>query len=561
MPEDPWRDSWRRSDVVSDLARLSRRHVLALSVVAALSVGGQLLVQGALLRHAKDSSVINTAGRQRMLSQRLAKAALALARTNSHANLTTFRREIASVLDEWTRVHRALQHGDAALGIPPPDSAVIASMYAGIEPCFAAMARATERLLGFDRETGASAEANAGADGYERELQRLLALEPAFLARMDAIVERFQLEADRRVADVQRIELALLGLILLTLVLEGRFVLRPATVRIRRTWARLEEASRRLRHSEADKSAMLRAIPDMMFRIDLRGTVRSPHSPRSMTSSLAEIFPDHAHHYLEHAARAIALDTVTSFEYPVDTGDRQRHVEARLAACGPDEALVLVRDLTEQRRLQREILEISERERQRIGQDIHDDLCQQLAGIRLAAQSLKLRAERGEAIDAAEVGTVAELSDGALATASGLARGLYMTALGDSGLSSALIELATLTGARHTVRCTHELLVDDAQLPREVGLQMYRIAQEALNNVVKHASAARAHIALRREGPDVVLSVTDDGVGIVERPARRSGMGMHIMKNRARMIGSNLSVERLPSGGGTRVTCRIPAAT
>jgi len=214
----------------------------------------------------------------------------------------------------------------------------------------------------------------------------------------------------------------------------------------------------------------------------------------------------------------------------------------------------IVRDITERKRLEEEIIAISGREQQRIGQDLHDDLCQRLAAIELMSRALEQKLEKKSRSEAAEAAKIAEYIRDAISQTRMLARGLSPVELEANGLMSALEELASNTEQRFKIscefQCDERVLIDD----NTVGTHLYRIAQEAINNAVKHGRATRVTISLGREGDKARLIVTDDGKGFSGTAPGSGGMGLRIMKFRAGVIGGSLDIRRA-NGCGTRVAC------
>ncbi len=219
----------------------------------------------------------------------------------------------------------------------------------------------------------------------------------------------------------------------------------------------------------------------------------------------------------------------------------------------------IVRDLTDRKRLERQILEISDREQRRIGQDLHDGLGQQLAGIGFLSKSLELRLTKKTVAESADARQIARLVSEAIAQARGMAHGLHPVDLSATGLMSALRELALTVENTFRIACTFKceepvLLSDEA-----VGTHLYRITQEAVNNAIKHGKAKHIRIVLIRAGDTITVSVRDDGIGFPEVLPEKKGMGLQTMRYRAALIGATLSVLRLPTGG-TRVDCALRKA-
>ena len=218
-----------------------------------------------------------------------------------------------------------------------------------------------------------------------------------------------------------------------------------------------------------------------------------------------------------------------------------------------------VRDMTERRRLEREILEIGSQEQMRIGQDLHDGLCQELTGVSFALEVLGKKLEARSAPETASIRKVAELIDQSISHARALAHGLQPVSLEATGLESALHELAAKTERLFRVSCLFvsegTVLVHD----NTVATHIYRIAQEAIGNAIKHGKAKTIMIDLAVHAGQLSLTITDDGVGLGKASGDGKGIGLQTMAYRAGMIGGTLTVRpRGERGGGTIVLCTVP---
>jgi PAS domain S-box-containing protein len=213
-------------------------------------------------------------------------------------------------------------------------------------------------------------------------------------------------------------------------------------------------------------------------------------------------------------------------------------------------------DVTEQRRLEQEILQISDLEQRRIGQDLHDGLCQHLAATELMAEILQQRLAKKSRADASRVAEIAKQVREAISQTRLLARGLSPVVLESEGLMSALQELADYTERMFRVNC--RFLCPDPVLVHNhtMATHLYRIAQEAVSNAVRHGKARRITIALQRGADRIQLEIRDDGSGLPRDLSRAKGMGLRIMQYRAGMIGGSLRVQEAPKGG-TSVTCLL----
>ena len=218
-----------------------------------------------------------------------------------------------------------------------------------------------------------------------------------------------------------------------------------------------------------------------------------------------------------------------------------------------------VRDMTERRRLEREVLEIGSQEQMRIGHDLHDGLCQELTGVSFALEVLGKKLEARSAPETASIRKVAELIDQSISHARALAHGLQPVSLEATGLESALQELAAKTERLFRVSCLFvgegTVLVHD----NTVATHVYRIAQEAIGNAIKHGKAKTIMVDLAVHAGQLALTITDDGVGLSKVSAGGGkGIGLQTMAYRAGMVGGTLVVRPGERGAGTVVVCTVP---
>lgn len=214
----------------------------------------------------------------------------------------------------------------------------------------------------------------------------------------------------------------------------------------------------------------------------------------------------------------------------------------------------------ERRRLEAEVLRVSELERQAIGHDLHDGLGQNLTGTAFLSSVLKqklLLKDIPEANDAAEIEKILGES---VEMARSLARGLSPVGITSDSLVRGLQELATRTRELYAMACNfhcdHTVELEDPA----AAMHLYRIAQEAINNAFKHGKASQVDIELSAGDHELRLGIEDNGLGIPGDLGERKGMGLRIMNYRANSIGAALSVTRRQQGG-TAVVCRLPLAT
>lgn len=219
--------------------------------------------------------------------------------------------------------------------------------------------------------------------------------------------------------------------------------------------------------------------------------------------------------------------------------------------------LAIGQDITDRRRLEKEIVSISTREQQRIGQELHDGLGQELTGLGYLAETLYCDLLQCNAAEAETANRLAAGVERALEQARTIAKGLVPVEIDADGLVAALDQLAAQTEHRCGVRCRC-----DCTEPAPVGdtttaTQLFRIIQEAINNAVKHARATHITVEVNTDARQIVFQVRDNGVGLSADPEPAPGMGLRIMHHRAAVIGATLNV-RPAERGGTLVTCVLP---
>jgi two-component system CheB/CheR fusion protein len=214
-------------------------------------------------------------------------------------------------------------------------------------------------------------------------------------------------------------------------------------------------------------------------------------------------------------------------------------------------------EILERTRLEREILQVSSKEQQRIGQELHDGLGQELTGLSYLAHSM---AQRLKSRGSPEADTAVELASSIpriSAQIKDIVNGLIPLEIGADDLHSALAFLVTTVEDQTGVRCRLESDRRVQVSDKDRAIQIYRIAQEAITNAIKHAHAQNVCVSLEAEENEVRLTVRDDGVGIPARAEEGSGCGLRTMKYRARAIGGAFEARRA-ADGGTMVACVFP---
>lgn len=215
--------------------------------------------------------------------------------------------------------------------------------------------------------------------------------------------------------------------------------------------------------------------------------------------------------------------------------------------------------IAERRRLERELAQIGDEERRRLGQDVHDGVCQQITGALLRCQALERRLARGEQLPTADLHALSILLKEAIDEAHAVAQGLQPLESEPGAVVRALRALVQRTQAGSGLECQFAANGETAVPDPIVAQHLYRIAQEAMSNAVRHAHAAHIHLALSGDDHVYTLQVEDDGSGLPTATGN-GGLGMRTMAYRAEMIGGTLTVDA-SLHGGVRVTCRVPISS
>jgi signal transduction histidine kinase len=221
-----------------------------------------------------------------------------------------------------------------------------------------------------------------------------------------------------------------------------------------------------------------------------------------------------------------------------------------------DRTAKLSAELTERKRLESEILVISEREQRRIGLDIHDSLCQHLTATALAEQFLLEKLTARQAPEIPDANLVVRLIEDAIAMARGLAAGLSPIETEGEGLLTALNGLAEHFSDQFKIGC--QFSFDEPVLIHDPGAatHLYRIVQEAVHNAIRHGRARSVAIHLAKTGSLISMTVTDNGVGLPAEIPLNHGMGLRNMQYRASMIGGRITLE--PGNPGAVLSCTFP---
>lgn len=324
----------------------------------------------------------------------------------------------------------------------------------------------------------------------------------------------------------------------------------------------------KLRESEARARSILRTTVDAIITIDDRGSIRTFNKAAEdlFQYSSSEVIGENVKVLMPHPYRREHDDYIGNYH---KTGERKiigigREVTGKrkdgstfpmyLAVSevnANDSRLYtgIIRDISEQRRLEQEVLRISEHERHRIGQDLHDGLGQMLTGITLINKNIAASLKDEEHPLAEDVNEITDLLKEADEYARGLSRNLVPVELDSSGLVAALQRLTSNAERLFNIDCTLKNTLNIHFDDPTSLTHLFRIVQEATSNAVKHGNASQVQIDMQADNTKVTIKIEDDGTGFASDWDQHKGLGVRIMKFRSRLIGANLEIAESNIGG------------
>ncbi|MEO1449144.1 MAG: ATP-binding protein [Bacteroidota bacterium] len=583
--------------------QLSQRYQLALSGILILLLISQYLIQSHLNKQINDSRVVNVAGRQRMLSQRLSKELL-----QYHLQPATSKASaIRETLDLWTRSHIGLQYGNAEMGLPGKNSDEIEEMFTAMEPDYQAMLAGVQQALSLTE-----------MDSQRMGVEQVLAHEAAFLKQMNQIVFAYDSEAREKVASLKRTEYILLGISIFLLLIEALFIFRPMTFQISRMVrsirgserdakemaTKIEALYQEKRHSLQELQALNYAIDKAAYFVGITQTGRVVYLSEKMRQILRvqEIGPDDSfvklvsgkereQQFLEEAMRK-ARNRVwqQDVELTLSHGQKVWFDMSMIPVRSPQadqDLFVLCHEITSLKEAQdelatvtqqkfeaemsaqklrsRQIIRAQEEERRRIARDIHDSIGQMLTALRFQIGAIKLQ-DTTQARK--KLQTIEDISGQLIKGVRIATFNLNPPELSDYGLPSALAkmaeELSKLTG--QTILFSNKTDFE-ARMDPVVETNLFRVAQEAINNAIKYAQSPFVLVTISHSDQLLSIVVDDNGKGFdVEKveamveagqKTNGSGLGLSFMRERVGYVQGRLFINSVP-GEGTRVTINVP---
>lgn len=589
----------------TDAARLSakqlrQRYIMALSLIAILTISAQALMQILISDQQYDSRIVNIAGRQRMLSQKITKLAFYVANADQ---APTAIQELDDALNLWQRSHEGLLHGDRSMGLPGKNSEHVMELFGRIQPHYEAIVATARTIVSSPGDTAALVQSMRSLRQHESE----------FLNGMNDIVFRYDYEANAKVEFSRWLEIGLMTVTLLVLALEAVFIFAPATRRIQRDMqevadrqeelALLYEITTYLAEPASCEAVCKGVLQKLGDRLGIHGgvvrlvntatreleIVASSNVPDSLLEAEARL-PMTSCRCGYAATQGVSVtESLTGSTRNITLlNNCKRCGYAAMAAiqiCSKKQVLgVLALFFDDERVLAPNELRLLEtiglhlgavienlrlvvrekemavsEERNLLAQELHDSIAQSLAFLNIQAQMLKESLRTGQLETA--TAELALMGEGIQESYDNVRELLVHFRIKvdhaelDDAIRSALERFEGQTGVRTSFRKEGDVIIPVGTS----AIQVLHIIQEALSNARKHSSATAVDVTMRRDA-ELCIAVRDNGKGFDLDQVMEDGeshVGIGIMRERAHRIGARLELATAP-GRGTCVTLVLP---
>ncbi|WP_109830683.1 ATP-binding protein [Reichenbachiella versicolor] len=580
-------------------------YLIALASIVLTIIVSQILIQSFIKKQSFDSRVINVAGKQRMLSQKICKIALKIKIDPTNHNLY---QELSATTDLWKLSHVALQEGSDTLGVSGINSAEVLSLFANVEPYFSEILKNSEAILSTSTQD---------TTHLHKYVDSIISVEESFLQGMDAIVYQYDQEAKSKVQILSKLEFILFAVAILIIVFEFLFLFRPTSRRVVATFNDLvksEEAAKKMTaevnklYTELGKSYQdLESVnieadePSILLKCNSQGKVEFISERfKEIMSIEAPDFESNLYKWL--GKEGYNEDFLTKLENIVDLGESWsgelnvtdgdgdliwldmyfQPVPSNGKGQKP-KVLAIGRDITEvkeakqrSREINREaiekrvkeqqyrsvlILEGQEEERKRISAEIHDGIGQLLTG-------LKLNLEGITPTDAPHmkkrIKDTKELMKSVIKEVRRVSFNLAPSSLVDFGITPALKKISQeVTALTNTTVLFENRTGFINRLDKIVETNLYRIVQEAVNNSIKYSEGTEIKISVAHAYNQLTVIVEDNGKGFEKERLEKaghfgaSGHGIFNMKERAAYINAQFDVTT-ELNKGTKITISLP---
>jgi len=588
--------------------KLSRLYIIALSTIALSVIISQILVRNHLDTQKSDSTVINIAGRQRMLSQKLTKEIVSLTVSFDENKRNLLKKDIKETLVLWNLSHTSLQKGNDSLGLPKKNSVKIKQQFEAINPVFDTIQKASKSIV-------KNLEINplTSIDELALDIKKIINNEGEFLFIMDKIVNQYDLEADEKVVWLRKLEFSLMVLTLLILLGEFLFIFWPTAKSVKATLSDLLSAEKKAKKMafDADKLSIskeksikeLRALSHAMDETLLFARISSKGNLIHMGKKFSRLFKlskfkkevlfwnvltsnENEQAFIEdlisqHKKTGWQGEVKSTTKEGLDIWLEMSIIPYRLTE-DKSELLIIASEITKRKAAQLEIerlttvsfeekmsqqkiisskiIENQEKEQNRIAKDVHDGIGQMLTGLKYNLESININDIERTAI---KIQHLKELTTNIIKGVRTATFNLTPPELSDHGIVPAIAKLAKELGKLTGKEILFFNKTDfNNRLDSLTEINIYRITQEAINNAIKYADSSHIVVSLSHSKSLLSLVIDDDGKGFVPSEVKKvnngdGGMGMTFMKERIKYIDGRLFLNS-ELGKGTRVTLNIP---
>ena len=588
--------------------KLSRLYIIALSTIALSVIISQILVRNHLDTQKSDSKVINIAGRQRMLSQKLTKEIVSLTVSFDENNRNILTKNIKETLILWNLSHNSLQKGNDSLGLPEKNSGKIKQQFTAINPVFDTIQKAAKYII-------KSLEINplTSIDELSSEIKKITNNEAEFLLIMDKIVNQYDFEADEKVVWLRKLEFSLMVLTLFILLGEFLFIFWPTAKSVKATLLDLLSAEKKAKKMAFDADELsisreksikeLRALSHAMDETLLFARISSNGNLIHMGNKFSRLFKlskfkkevlfwnvltsnENEEALIEdliiqHKKIGWQGEIKSTTKEGLDIWLEMSIIPYRLSE-DKSELLIIGSEITERKAAQLEIerltkasfeekmsqqkiisskiIENQEKEQNRIAKDVHDGIGQMLTGLKYNLESINLNDIKKTTI---KIKHLKELTTNIIKGVRTATFNLTPPELADHGIVPAIgkltKELGKLTGKEILFFNKTDF---NNRLDSLTEINIYRITQEAINNAIKYADSSNIVVSLSHSKSLLSLVIDDDGKGFEPSKVKKvnngdGGMGMTFMKERIKYIDGRFFLNS-ELGKGTRVTLNIP---
>lgn len=588
--------------------KLSRLYIVALSTIALSVIISQFLVHKHLNTQLSDSRVINIAGRQRMLSQKLAKEIVKLTVSDSQKDRSHLKNRINETLYIWELSHRSLQMGNDSLGIPKANSAKITTQFKELNPVFDTIKRASDVIV-----KSLNKNLYTSSDNLSAVIEKISKYENVFLTLMDGIVNQYEIEANRKVQWLRKLEISLMIITLVILLFEFLFIFWPTAKTVKKTFQGLLDAERKAKKMavDADKLSILKeqsikelraltyAMDETLLfaRTSTNGTIIHLGKRFSRLFAVSKFGGNPFLWNLLSSKENEQTEFEDLFKKYKNIGwqgevkatNRKNEdiwLEMSIIPFRPteekSELLIIASNITDRKAAQLEIeilskksfeekmiqqkiisskiIENQEKEQNRIAKDVHDGIGQMLTGLKYNLESINTTniEKTTEKIE-----HLKELTANIIKGVRTATFNLTPPELTDHGIVPAISKLAhelgKLTGKNILVFNKTSF---NGRLDSLVEINIYRIAQEAINNAIKYSGSLDILVTVSHSKNMLSILVDDNGNGFEIKKIKNvknaeGGMGLTFMRERIKYIGGRLFLNS-ELGKGTRITLNIP---